>query len=169
VSDDIRDDELDEVDEVNGLDDLADELGRALREVDPLLAAVARRAKGAFTWRTIEEDLRRYELTFDSTLASAGDLRSETAPPSGGPAGRVLIFTAAPQSVEVEVLSDCLVGQFVPATAGTVVVELDPPDEPIEVTVDEGGFFVLSPVPRGVVRFRCQSEGTVIVSPWVRL
>ena len=46
---------------------LALELAELLRDAGPHIDEVARRAKGAFTWRTIDEDLLTAELMFDST------------------------------------------------------------------------------------------------------
>ena len=46
---------------------LALELSELLREAAPHIDEAARRAKGAFTWRTIDEDLLTAELTFDSS------------------------------------------------------------------------------------------------------
>ena len=37
------------------------------------------------------------------------------------------------------------------------------------VPVDDLGFFVITPVPTGVVRFRCTTPSTRLVTDWVRL
>jgi hypothetical protein len=66
------------------------------------------------------------------------------------------------------VLSDRVVGQFLPPTSGEVVVEGDE-GEVARVPVDDLGFFVIEPVPTGVVRFRCTTTSTRLVTDWVRL
>ena len=72
---------------------LALELTEAAPEAGPHVDEVARRAKGAFTWRTIDEDLLTAELTFDSTQ------RAEPALTRGGrqwPGDGVLRRAAGP-------------------------------------------------------------------------
>ena len=141
---------------------LADELLEALREARPLVDEVAERAKGAFTWRSIDEDLLTAELMFDSFHQAEPSL---TRGPEGG---RVMVFSADLRSVEIEVLSDRVVGQFMPQSDGEVQVEGDR-GVVATVTVDELGFFVIEPVPSGVVRLRCTTPATRLVTDWVRL
>jgi hypothetical protein len=141
---------------------LADELLEALREARPLVDEVAERAKSAFTWRTIDEDLLTAELMFDSFHQAEPSL---TRGPEGG---RVMVFSADLRSVEIEVLSDRVVGQFMPQSDGEVQVEGDR-GVVATVAVDELGFFVIEPVPTGVVRLRCTTPATRLVTDWVRL
>lgn len=141
---------------------LALELIAALREARPLVDEVAERAKGAFTWRTIDEDLLTAELMFDSFHQAEPSL---TRGPEGG---RVMVFSADLRSVEIEVLSDRVVGQFMPQSDGEVQVEGDR-GVLATVPVDELGFFVIEPVPAGVVRLRCTTPATRLVTDWVRL
>ena len=141
---------------------LAHELVEALREARPLVDEVADRAKGAFTWRTIDEDLLTAELMFDSFRQAEPSL---TRGPEGG---RVMVFSADLRSVEIEVLSDRVVGQFMPQSDGEVQVEGDR-GVLATVPVDELGFFVIEPVPTGVVRLRCTTPATRLVTDWVRL
>ena len=56
-------------------------------------------------------------LTFDSALEPVRGLRSGSGQP------RVLIFTAAHLSLELEVMADHVVGQIIPPGPGEVVVE----------------------------------------------
>jgi len=141
---------------------LALELSELLREAGPHIDEAARRAKGAFTWRTIDEDLLTAELTFDSTE------RAEPALTRGADSGRVMVFSVELRSVEIEVLADRVVGQFAPPSSGQVEVEGDG-GVVATVAVDDLGFFVISPVPTGVVRFRCTTPSTRLVTDWVRL
>lgn len=142
---------------------LALELAEALRHVGPHIDEIAARAKAAFTWRTIDEELLMAELMFDSTQQAEPALTR-----GDDDRGRVLVFSAEPRTVEIEVLSDRVVGQFLPPTRGEVVVESDE-GEVARVPVDDLGFFVIEPVPTGVVRLRCTTESTRLVTDWVRL
>ena len=135
----------------------------ALRHVGPHIDEIAARAKAAFTWRTIDEELLMAELMFDSTQQAEPALTR-----GDDDRGRVLVFSAEPRTVEIEVLSDRVVGQFLPPTRGEVVVESDE-GEVARVPVDDLGFFVIEPVPTGVVRLRCTTESTRLVTDWVRL
>jgi hypothetical protein len=145
------------------LEALATELADALRGTEALNGVIAARAKGAFTWRSVDEDLLRAELTFDSahhpdpvvTRTEAGN--------------RVFVFRAAIEYVEVEVLRDRVVGQFDPPSPGTVEVEVTGGDVVASADVDELGFFMIEPVPTGVVRLRCRTATTRLVTDWVRL
>lgn len=140
------------------------ELADALREVAPHVDGVSARARSAFTWRTIDDDLLTAELMFDSARSAEPALTRAGA----GSEARVLVFTAQLRTVEIEVLPDRLVGQFLPQSAGEVEVEGDR-GVVTTVTVDDLGFFVIEPVPDGVVRLRCTTPTTRLVTDWVRL
>jgi len=142
------------------------ELADALREVAPLVDGVAARARSAFTWRTIDDDLLTAELMFDSARSAEPTLTRAGA--GAGSDARVLVFTAQLRTVEIEVLPDRVVGQFLPQSAGEVEVEGDL-GVVTTVAVDELGFFVIEPVPEGVVRLRCTTPTTRLVTDWVRL
>jgi len=139
------------------------ELDDALREVFPYLEEVARRGRSAFTWRTVDEDLLTAQLSFDTARAAGPALTRAT--PDGG---RVLVFTTDLQSVELEVLSDRLVGQFAPALAGGVDVESERGVLATAV-VDDLGFFVVQPVPDVRFRLHCTTATTRLVTEWVQL
>jgi hypothetical protein len=143
-------------------DALLADLAEALRETRPLIDGVAARAKGAFTWRTIDDELLTAELSFDSAHAAQATRRVA----SGG--GRVLVFRTELRSVEVEVLSDRVVGQFIPPTSGQVEVESEH-GIVAAADVDDLGFFLIEPVPQGLVRLRCTTPTTRLVTAWVRL
>ena len=141
---------------------LALELAELLREARPHVDEVARRGKGAFTWRTIDEDLLTAELTFDSAQ------QAEPALTRGDDSSRVMVFSVELESVEIEVLADRVVGQFTPESSGQVEVE-GGTGVVATVPVDDLGFFVITPVPTGVVRFRCTTPSTRLVTDGVRL
>ncbi len=142
-------------------DTLIDNLRQAAEFAGPVDKAVDA-GIAAFTWRTIDEDLLTAELTFDSTE------RAEPALTRGPDSGRVMVFSVELRSVEIEVLSDRVVGQFMPQSGGEVAVEGDR-GVIASVPVDDLGFFVIEPVPTGVVRLRCTTPSTRLVTDWVRL
>ena len=148
--------------EISDDDQLLADLADALAGVRPSLDRVAARAKDSFVWRTIDEDLLLAELSFDSSLEEAAQTRAVTDD------ARVLVFTASPQSVEIELFEDRLVGQFLPPVSGVVRIE-DERGQSVESAVDEFGFFVVEPAPSGVVRFHCETGTTRIRSDWVIL
>ena len=92
-------------------------LSEAVRETAPLADVIADYGKGAYAWHTVERDLLRASLSFDSSLERTTERGSGSADP------RVLTFTAAPLSVELEVMPDQVVGQIIPPGAGEILVE----------------------------------------------
>ncbi len=142
-------------------EDLAAELTELLRDIAPHVESVAARGRGSFAWRTVDDDLTGL-LLFDSAAVA------EPALTRAGSDSRLLVFGTDLRSVEIEVLPDQLVGQFLPPAAGTVAVEGDGGTVG-SVEVDELGFFLVAPVPRGLVRFRCSTSSTRLVTEWVRL
>lgn len=141
--------------------DLLADLTAAWREVAPTAAALTTRAHAAFSWRTVDDDLLLASLHFDSAVEPAAATR---AAPGAGP--RILVFTSAPLSVELEVLPDRIVGQLVPPSAADIVVEAES-GESVEVRSDERGFFLVAPLPEGPLRLRCDTATGRLVTEWV--
>ena len=81
---------------------------------------------------------------------------------------RVLIFTAAHLSLELEVMADRVVGQIVPPGPGEVVVET-PDGTTFRIEADDIGFFDFAGLPRGQVRLRCETPDGNLVTDWVCL
>jgi hypothetical protein len=76
---------------------------------------------------------------------------------------RALTFVSGELSIELEVTSDALVGQVVPPVAGEI--ELDGRAE--RVPVDEIGWFVIRPVPTGLVRLHLRTiDGRSMRTEW---
>jgi hypothetical protein len=115
-------------------------------------------ADKCYTWHAE----RLASLTFDSALEPVRGLRSGSGQP------RVLIFTAARLSLELEVMADLVVGQIVPPGPGEVVVET-PDGTTVRVEADDIGLFDLADLPRGQVRLRCQTPDGNLVTDWVCL
>jgi len=140
---------------------LLDDLGQAWREVAPIAEALTTRAHAAFSWRTVDDDLLLACLHFDS----AGQPVTTR---GAGEAPRILVFTSTPLTMELEVLPDQLVGQLVPPGPGTVLVETEA-GVCAEVGSDERGFFLISPLPVGPLRLRCDTATGRLVTDWVTL
>ena len=143
-------------------DRLLADLADALRDTAPLARTVAEHADDALAWRTIDEDLLRAILTFDSSLEPYAETRAEPGDT------RMLVFTSAPLSVELEVTQVEVVGQILPPGAAEIHVETSDGAE-YHLTADESGFFVLPSRPGGSVRLRCDTATGRVVTDWVRL
>jgi hypothetical protein len=147
----------------SGWDDdtaLFEDLTQAWREVAPAAAALTARAHAAYSWRTVETDLLLASLHFDSAVEQLTS-RSATGP-------RMLVFTSTPLSMELQVLPDQIVGQLVPPAAAGIVVESET-GATLQVCSDERGFFIVSPLPEGPVRLRCDTPTGRLVTDWVTL
>jgi hypothetical protein len=143
-------------------DRLLEDLAEALRDVAPLSRTIAEHARGALAWRTVDCDLLLASLSSDSSLERSGRSRGS----DGG--SRVVVFTAAPLSVELEMMSDHVAGQIVPPGAGEVVVE-SADGATTRIEADEYGFFIISSLPDEPVRLRCETPNARLVTDWVRL
>jgi hypothetical protein len=117
---------------------------------------------GDFPLTTLVETTRRASLSLDSALEPVPGLRSGSGQP------RVLIFTAARLSLELEVMADHVVGQIVPPGPGEVVVETRD-GTTVRVEADDIGLFDFAGLPRGQVRLRCQTPDGNLVTDWVCL
>ncbi|WP_328997323.1 hypothetical protein OHA18_22980 [Kribbella sp. NBC_00709] len=143
-------------------DHLLEDLAAALHATEPLAQTIAEHAEGALSWRTIDDDLLRASLTFDSSLAASAEVRAEP------DAARVLVFTSTPLSVELEVVQAEVVGQILPPGPGEVRVETSN-GATYDVVVDETGFFELPTLPAGAMRLRCDTATGRVVTDWVQL
>jgi hypothetical protein len=144
-------------DDPHMLDDLSD----ALREA-ALAGTLAEYGRGAYAWRTVDQDLLLASLDFDSSLERVQERRSD---PDDT---RVLVFTAPPLSLELEVMPDRMVGQIIPPGPGEIRVEAAD-GVTFHVEADDTGFFHLPGMPRGPVRLRCDTPTGRLVTDWVRL
>ena len=140
---------------------LLDGLADAIRAAGSA-GVITEHGRGAYAWRTIDQDLLLASLSFDSALAPPDQRRADAAD------GRVLVFSAAPLSVELEVRPEGMAGQIVPP--GPAEIHLETTGGPTAVLhADDAGFFQLSPVPRGPVRLRCDTPVSRLVTEWVPL
>jgi hypothetical protein len=142
-----------------GDQDLLEDLSGAVRAA-ALAGTVAEHAKGAYAWHSIDHDLAR--LSFDSFAEPVRAYRAESGQ------ARVLIFTATPLSLELELMADHVVGQIVPPGPGQVVVETAD-GTTLQAEADDLGFFDFTGMPRGPVRLRCETPTGRLVTDWVCL
>jgi hypothetical protein len=141
---------------------LLDDLGAAVRAVGTLARTVAEHGRAAWTWSTVDDELLLACISFDSLLEPLGIVRSES------DAGRMLVFTADPLSVELEVEPDGIIGQVVPP--GPARIQLEASDGTVQETVtDDLGCFWLLAIPDGPVRLRCDSGADRLITRWVEL
>jgi hypothetical protein len=139
------------------------ELGEALRSAGPITNDDLGRARAAYTWRTVDDELALAALVYDSSIQDRPLVRGETVH-----GGRTLIFEGDAFSVEVDATPDVLLGRVVPP--GHADISLLSVDGPVsETTTDDMGSFALTTAPSGPVRFLCRTATTRLVTDWVRL
>ena len=120
-------------------------------------------AESAFAWHNIDAELA--QLTYDSSRDAdyALSTREEAA------SIRALTFSSAHLTIEVEVTSDSLLGQVIPAQAGVITVQSRAGAE-AEFAADEIGCFSIRPVPSGPFRLHCRtSAGLDALTGWITL
>jgi hypothetical protein len=121
--------------------------------------------KSAYAWHNIDAELA--QLTYDSSRERDRDqvasTRSETA------SIRALTFTSAHLTLELEVTDGTLVGQVIPARAGTLETQTGA-GAITSTPVDEIGCFAVEPIPASPFRLRCRmADGTDVLTGWITL
>ena len=140
---------------------LLDDLSDALRAAESA-SGLAEYGKAAYAWSTIDQDLLLASLSFDSSLEHVRERRSD---PDDE---RVLVFTASPLSLELEVKPGHVAGQILPPGEGQIQVEVAD-GVTFHVEADGAGFFKLPGRLRGLVRLRCDTPTGRLITDWVRL
>ena len=151
------------VPEVFDDEELLAALRQALAERQAVPPEFVEAGKNAFAWHNIDAELA--ELTYDSSRDAepAPSTRAETA------SIRALTFTSAHLTIELEVTHDSLLGQIVPAQAGTIKVQLRDGAE-TTVPADRIGRFTIRPIPAGAFRLHCKtSADTDALTGWITL
>ena len=139
-------------------DALQELLSIGLQDADPVPEHVLAAARGAWTWRTIDQELAA--LVFDSATELSG-VRDR-----GG--ARQLTFQAPGLEIVADPATRRLVGQLVPARPATV--ELESTDGKLGQEVDRFGRFTFDAVPAGPVRISVTApDGSAIATDWVVL
>ena len=154
------------IDERDAADEqLMADLARVVAERDPVPAHLLEMARESFTWRTIDAELA--ELVADSLRPEDAALVRTSAA-----SVRLIVFASRDERVEIEVVSENgqrqLVGELSPAGPGTLTVEHD--SGPLTAEIDDEGRFLVSHVPSGLVRLRCERAGKKpLVTSWVQI
>jgi hypothetical protein len=148
-----------------GLND--DELLEALRQAvaarDAVPAEFIAAAQNAFAWHNIDAELA--QLTYDSMRDAEPALSTRTEAASI----RALTFTSGHLTIELEVGTESLVGQVIPAQSAVITIQLMTGAE-TDTQADEIGCFSISPIPAGQFRLRCRSgTGVETVTGWITL
>ncbi len=144
-------------------DQLLGQLGAALRSAGPITDDDLSRARGAFAWRTVDEDLALAELVYDSSIHERPLVRGEVVP-----GGRTLIFEGDTVSIEVEAMPDGLMGLVVPPGRADISL-VTTHGMADETTADDMGWFAFTAPRSGPVRLLCRTATTRLVTDWVRL
>lgn len=144
-------------------DQLLRELGEALRSAGPINEDELARARGTFTWRTVDDELALAALVHDSSIQERSLVRGEAAP-----GGRTLIFEGDTVSVEVDATPDAVAGRVVPPGRADISL-LTVSGTVGETTADDMGSFTFAAPPSGPVRLLCRTATTRLVTDWVRL
>ncbi|GIF78425.1 hypothetical protein [Asanoa siamensis] len=131
-------------------------IAAARREAAEVPERIREIGRAAFAWRTVDA-----ELAALATEAPAG-ARAEPA------AVRALTFAARDLTIEVEITDDALHGQVVPPRAGEIELR-DRTGVVAVARVDEVGWFVLGPVPRGMFRLHLRAGDAVVVTEWITI
>lgn len=132
-------------------------LGDAVRSSRAVPDRFLQAGRGAFAWLDVDVELAA--LTYDSS--TGGVPVGVRADPQSM---RALTFVAGQLTIELELSSEALLGQVVPAQSGTVDLHIDEA-EPRTVPLDESGWFELRPGP--VVAFRLgirTADATVVLT-----
>jgi hypothetical protein len=140
-------------------DQLFAELADALR-----IREIAELGKAAYTWRTVDAEIAA--LAYDS----AHD--RELAPTTRAEAAflRALTFASSELTIELEVTANGLQGQLVPIQSGQVQVQGTGGEILVTAEVDETGYFIIRPQPRGGFRLRCRTtEGRIVLTNLISL
>ena len=143
-------------------DTLMRELGAAVAAERAVSERSRAAAHAAFSWRTVDRELDELlSLSHDSSLTDPVLVRSatETEP-------RLLSFEGAEMVLELEVVGDDLMGVVVPERACRVTVR-SAEGSSVSVDVGETGFFSVSGVPRGTVRFEVSLGSTQLATDWL--
>jgi hypothetical protein len=137
-------------------------LGEAVRARQAVPEWFVETGKNAYAWHNIDAELAQLTYDSDSDRGVAAAVRAEAA------SIRALMFTSAGLSIALEVASDSLMGQIIPAQAGTL--EVHTTGGVTSSPVDEIGCFSVAPIPASPFRLRCRTEdGADVLTGWITL
>ncbi len=135
-------------------------LAQAYAEVEQVPDSFRHAARGAFAWRTVEDDLM--------SLVDPATLYDEAMAVRGDDDLHEVAFSGGGLTLELEVLPDRVLGQVVPA--GECEVTWSSPAGGHGRAVSDGsGYVELPGVGSGPVRFSITADGRTRVTEWVTL
>jgi hypothetical protein len=137
-------------------------LGEAVRAARAVPPEFTEAGKAAYTWHNVDAELAA--LTFDSAAqAAVTAVRAQEASP------RFLTFAGGDLTIELEIGSDSIVGQVIPAGSGHV--DACPATGPaMTAEIDEIGCFIISPLPPSPFRLHCHlASGGSVLTTWITL
>jgi hypothetical protein len=137
------------------------ELREALRSADEVPAEFTAAGRAAFAWRTVDAELAALAVEANDADSLAG-VRAERA------AVRSLSFLASDISIELEVTSDALLGQLVPARSGTIEVQTRE-GATHTAAADENGWFTIRPLPGAMFRLYLRTATDNVITEWITL
>jgi len=143
-------------------DELLEALRQAIAARQAVPAEFVAAGKNAFAWHNIDAELA--QLTYDSIRDADGALSTRTEAASI----RALTFTSGHLTIELEVGTESLLGQIVPAQTAVITVQPMTGAE-TDVQVDEIGCFSIEPIPTGQFRLRCRGAGVEAITGWINL
>jgi hypothetical protein len=144
-------------------DTLLAALGQAVRARQAVPPEFIEAGKNAFAWHNIDAELA--QLTYDSSSDAelALSVRAESA------SIRALTFSSAHLTIELEVTSDSLVGQVIPAQPAMITVRPRAGEER-SLPTDEIGLFSIRPIPQLPFRLHCRTDaGVEVLTGWITL
>lgn len=148
-------------------DELVALLGEAVAEDDAVSDRRRAAARGAFAWRTVDEELA--ELLHDSALDAGAAVRSSAGAP------RSISFGRSGLTLEIEVDGEEVLGEVIAegaaaAGGGLAEVRLQRPGvDDTTTAADAAGFFRFAGVGPGAVRFVVERGGWTLTTPWFTL
>ena len=144
-------------------DRLLEALRQAVAARQAVPAEFVAAAKNAFAWHNIDAELA--QLTYDSIRDADYALSTRTEAASI----RALTFTSGHLTIELEVGTESLVGQIVPAQTALITIQPMTGAE-TDVQADEIGCFSIEPIPAGQFRLRCRTAaGVETITGWIAL
>jgi hypothetical protein len=144
-------------------DRLAAVLGDAIRAARAVPREFVESGKAEYTWRSIDAEL--LVLTYDSAFDEAGTPAAR----ARHACLRFLTFASAELTIELEIISDAVLGQIMPPRPGHMEGRSVSGDAVIS-PIDEAGCFVMRPIPSSPFRLHCQTEdGVNVLTSWISL
>ncbi|NGO07152.1 hypothetical protein G5C60_05690 [Streptomyces sp. HC44] len=149
--------------EASADDALEESLRQAAAILDPVPAELRDMAVEAYALHSLRElDAELAELTFDSLV--------DAIPVRGADVARMLTFSTAALTVDVEVTGRGMMGQVLPPQPARIeVLGGSPMPSATTVTADEMGRFVCDLLLTGPFALRLRTDEEVVVTEWLRV